>query len=88
MVSDIGHGLVVEPDQTHVGQARIADDDEVARLPERHDSSFRVLSESMGPKRILVADDSDTSRRVLRPYLGLQDLDVCGEVADGEDAIE
>jgi DNA-binding NarL/FixJ family response regulator len=39
-------------------------------------------------KRILVADDSDTVRRVLRTYLTQQDLDVCGEAADGEDTIE
>src|ERR1700691_3116967 len=39
-------------------------------------------------KRILVADDSDTVRRVVRSYLAQQDLDVCGEAADGQDAIE
>jgi DNA-binding NarL/FixJ family response regulator len=39
-------------------------------------------------KRILVADDSDTVRRVVRSYLAQLDLDVCGEAADGEDAIE
>ena len=39
-------------------------------------------------KRILVADDSDTVRRVIRSYLAQQDLDVCGEAADGEDVIE
>jgi DNA-binding NarL/FixJ family response regulator len=39
-------------------------------------------------KRILVADDSDTVRRVARSYLTQQDLDVCGEAVDGEDAIE
>jgi DNA-binding NarL/FixJ family response regulator len=39
-------------------------------------------------KRILVADDSDTVRRVIRSYLTQQDLDVCGEAADGEDVIE
>ena len=39
-------------------------------------------------KRILVADDSDTVRRVLRSYLAQHDLDVCGEAADGEDVIE
>jgi DNA-binding NarL/FixJ family response regulator len=39
-------------------------------------------------KRILVADDSDTVRRVLRSYLAQLDLDVCGEAADGEDTIE
>ena len=39
-------------------------------------------------KRILVADDSDTVRRILRSYLAQHDLDVCGEAADGEDAIE
>lgn len=39
-------------------------------------------------KRILVADDSDTVRRVIHTYLAQQDFDVCGEAVDGEDAIE
>ena len=39
-------------------------------------------------KRILVADDSDTVRRVVRSYLTQRELDVCGEAADGQDAIE
>jgi DNA-binding NarL/FixJ family response regulator len=39
-------------------------------------------------KRILVADDSDTVRRVVRSYLTQRDLEVCGEAIDGEDAIE
>src|ERR1700758_2851076 len=44
---------------------------------------------TVGSKRILVADDNDTSRRVLTRYLAAQrDLDVCGEAVDGEDAIE
>jgi DNA-binding NarL/FixJ family response regulator len=43
----------------------------------------------MGSKRILVADDSDTSRTVLTKYLASQrDLEVCGEAVDGEEAIE
>ena len=39
-------------------------------------------------KRILVADDSDTVRRVVRSYLTERDFDVCGEAVDGEDAVE
>jgi DNA-binding NarL/FixJ family response regulator len=39
-------------------------------------------------KRILVADDSDTVRRVVHSYLTQRDFDVCGEAVDGEDAIE
>jgi DNA-binding NarL/FixJ family response regulator len=43
----------------------------------------------MASKRILVADDSDTSRTVLTKYLASQrDFEVCGEAADGEEAIE
>jgi DNA-binding NarL/FixJ family response regulator len=43
----------------------------------------------MTSKRILVADDSDTSRTALTKYLASQqDLKVCGEAVDGEDAIE
>jgi DNA-binding NarL/FixJ family response regulator len=39
-------------------------------------------------KRILVADDSDTVRRVIRAYLTQEDFEVCGEAVDGEDAVE
>jgi DNA-binding NarL/FixJ family response regulator len=40
-------------------------------------------------KRILVADDSDTSRTVLTRYLSSQrNIDVCGEAINGEEAIE
>jgi len=39
-------------------------------------------------KRILVADDSDTVRRVVRSYLIQHDFDVCGEAIDGVDAVE
>ena len=39
-------------------------------------------------KRILVADDSDAIRRVVHTYLVKRDFDVCGEAADGEDAIK
>ena len=43
----------------------------------------------VGSKRILVADDSDTSRGVLTKYLSAQrNLDVCGEAVNGEEAIE
>jgi DNA-binding NarL/FixJ family response regulator len=39
-------------------------------------------------KRILVADDSDAVRRVIRAYLTHEDFEVCGEAVDGEDAVE
>jgi len=39
-------------------------------------------------KRLLVADDSDAIRRVVHTYLAKRDFDVCGEAADGEDAIK
>ena len=42
----------------------------------------------MMPKRILVADDSDTVRRSVHSYLTQLDFDVCGEAVDGEDVIE
>ena len=42
----------------------------------------------MTSKRILVADDSETSRTALTKYLASQqDLEVCGEAVDGEDTI-
>jgi DNA-binding NarL/FixJ family response regulator len=48
-----------------------------------------MMMMAMGSKRILVADDSDTSRTVLTKYLASQkNLNVCGEAVDGEDAIE
>jgi DNA-binding NarL/FixJ family response regulator len=81
-VSDNGDGSNREH-ETVAGQ------NEVAHLTELLKSPFRVLSESLlMSKRILVADDSDTVRRVVRSYLIQQDFDVCGEAVDGEDAIE
>ena len=48
-----------------------------------------MMMMTMGSKRILVADDSDTSRTVLAKYLGTQkNLDICGEAVNGEEAIE
>jgi len=40
------------------------------------------------PKRILVAEDSDTVRKVICTCLAERDFHVCGDAADGEDAIE
>jgi DNA-binding NarL/FixJ family response regulator len=37
---------------------------------------------------ILIADDSGNVRRVIHSYLAEEGLEVCGEAADGEDAIE
>jgi CheY-like chemotaxis protein len=39
-------------------------------------------------QRILVADDSDTVRRVICACLAAQNFHVCGDAADGEDVIE
>jgi DNA-binding NarL/FixJ family response regulator len=39
-------------------------------------------------KRILIADDSPAVRRVVHTYLAERDFDVCGEAADGKDAIQ
>jgi two-component system, OmpR family, alkaline phosphatase synthesis response regulator PhoP len=41
----------------------------------------------MTSKRILIADDSDTSRGVLAKFFAQRDFDVC-EAFDGEDTIE
>jgi hypothetical protein len=46
-VSYIGHGSVIEPNHTRLARVLIADDNEVARLTELLDSSFRILSESL-----------------------------------------
>ena len=41
------------------------------------------------PKQILIADDSKTIRRILRLFLqAQQNLNVCGEAANGFEAIE
>jgi two-component system, chemotaxis family, chemotaxis protein CheY len=50
--------------------------------------SFPPLTSTVMSKRILVADDSDSVRRVVHSYLTQRDFDVCGEAVDGEDAIE
>jgi chemotaxis response regulator CheB len=42
----------------------------------------------MMSNRILVADDSDTVRRVICTCLTEQNLHVCGDAIDGEDTIE
>jgi NarL family two-component system response regulator LiaR len=55
----------------------------------RHSQERIMMMMVMGSKRILVADDSDTSRTVLTRYLSAQrNLDVCGEAVNGEEAIE
>jgi len=41
------------------------------------------------PKQILIADDSSTVRRVLKQFLqNHRDLNVCGEAANGFEAVE
>lgn len=41
------------------------------------------------PKSILIADDHDTVRKLMRLFLESQiDLEVCGEAVDGVEAIE
>jgi DNA-binding NarL/FixJ family response regulator len=52
-------------------------------MPQRSSDQFRIEVQ-----RILVADDSDTVRRVVRSYLIQHDFDVCGEAVDGEDAVQ
>jgi DNA-binding NarL/FixJ family response regulator len=42
----------------------------------------------MMSKRILVADDSDTFRRVICSCLNTRDFQVCGDAVDGEEVIE
>jgi PleD family two-component response regulator len=41
------------------------------------------------PKRVLIADDSDTVRDIIKVFLALRgDLEVCGEASDGAEAVE
>ena len=40
-------------------------------------------------KQILIADDSSTVRRILKMFLEIRkDIEVCGEAADGFDAVQ
>jgi DNA-binding NarL/FixJ family response regulator len=43
---------------------------------------------TMKPKRILIADDSDVVRRAVHSCLVRGEFEVCGEAADGEEAIQ
>jgi DNA-binding NarL/FixJ family response regulator len=52
------------------------------------ESAVTSSREAMMSQGILIADDSATVRRVVHSYLADQGIDVCGEAADGEDAIE
>jgi len=48
-----------------------------------------LIAQSTMPKSILIVDDSDTVRKVIRLFLESQiDLEVCGEAVDGVDAID
>jgi DNA-binding NarL/FixJ family response regulator len=47
-----------------------------------------VQSEAIMSQGILIADDSGSVRRVVHSYVTERGFDVCGEAADGEDAIE
>ena len=40
------------------------------------------------PKSILIVDDSETVRQVVRTFLESKGFQVCGEAADGSQAIE
>ena len=53
-------------------------------------AAFGVRTEQMGtePKRILVVDDSDAVRDVIRTFLQNTGFEVCGEAADGLEAIQ
>jgi DNA-binding NarL/FixJ family response regulator len=53
-------------------------------------AAARVRSEQTGAglKRILVVDDSDAVRDVIRTFLENTGFEVCGEAADGVEAIE
>lgn len=51
-------------------------------------SSASVPERSIRPRRILVVDDSDAVRDVIRTFLQNSGLEVCGEASDGLDAIE
>jgi DNA-binding NarL/FixJ family response regulator len=46
------------------------------------------MSETVKPKRILIADDSDVVRRAVHSCLVRGEFEVCGEAADGEEAIQ
>lgn len=57
--------------------------------PALETSTFAVASRSEGPpKRVLIADDHEVTRQGVRTLLWTQpDIEVCGEAADGLDAV-
>jgi DNA-binding NarL/FixJ family response regulator len=54
--------------------------------PQRTPDSTPVANS--GPGRVLLTDDGDAVRDVIRIYLEKRGLQVCGEAADGVEAIE
>ena len=43
---------------------------------------------SVGNKRVLVADDSATMRKIVGQHLKSESFEICGEAANGQEAVE
>ncbi len=56
--------------------------------PARHSNPLDSPPTVSYPRRILVVDDSEAVRDVIRVFLEQTGFEICGEAADGVDAIE
>jgi DNA-binding NarL/FixJ family response regulator len=56
--------------------------------PQKTPSTHRPLNDSGRKRRILVIDDGDSVRDIIRLFLERDGFEVCGEAADGLAAIE
>src|SRR5260370_5859384 len=56
--------------------------------PQKAAATSPAVNESVRKRRILVIDDGDSVRDVIRIFLEHAGFEVCGEAADGAQAIE
>ena len=56
--------------------------------PEKPDSTDAHADPPARRNQILVVDDGDSVRDIIRIFLEMKGFEVCGEAADGEEAIE
>src|SRR5260370_18338028 len=56
--------------------------------PQKAAATSPAVNESVRKRRILVIDDGDSVRDVIRIFLEHAGFEVCGEAADGVEAIE
>jgi DNA-binding NarL/FixJ family response regulator len=56
--------------------------------PQKAAATQRAVGETVRKRRILVIDDGDCVRDIIRIFLEKEGFEVCGEAADGVEAIE